>query len=43
MPLMRNARSVKLLTMDGLGHSVIFSKPDYIKKALLSVLPQNAP
>lgn len=43
MPLLRKARSVRLVTMDGLGHSVIFSKPDYIKNALLAVLPHHGP
>jgi pimeloyl-ACP methyl ester carboxylesterase len=32
------AKSVKLVTMNGKGHAIIFSRPDFIKKILLQHL-----
>jgi pimeloyl-ACP methyl ester carboxylesterase len=36
-----HARSVKTITMNGKGHSIIFSRPDFIKRILKQYLFLN--
>lgn len=36
-----NARSVRTITMNGKGHSIIFSRPDFIKRILKQYLSLN--
>lgn len=36
-----SARSVRMVTMNGKGHSIIFSNPDYIKRILRQYLSRN--